>query len=40
VLVDGFGMIAMIALIPLMALQILGIMFRVKLRRGGLEDNG
>jgi len=33
VLVDGFGMIAMVALIPIITLQILGIMFKIKSNR-------
>jgi hypothetical protein len=40
VLVDGFGMIAMVALTPIIALQILGIIFKVKSKKGGLEDDG
>lgn len=37
VLVDGFGMIALIALTPLIALQILGFIFKVKSKKGGIE---
>ncbi|MGY4686729.1 DUF1538 domain-containing protein [Petrotoga sp. DB-2] len=37
VLVDGFGMIAMVALAPLIALQILGFIFKVKSKNGGIE---
>ncbi len=33
VLVDGFGMISMVALIPIITLQILGIMFKIKSNR-------
>ena len=33
VLVDGFGMIAMVASMPLIALQILGLIYKVKSRR-------
>ena len=40
VLVDGFGMIAMVALAPIIALEILGLIFKVKSRKGGLEENG
>ncbi len=40
VLIDGFGMIAMVALMPLIALQVLGIMYKMKTRKGGLEDDG
>ncbi len=40
VLTDGFGMIAMVALFPLIALQILGIIYKMKSRKGGLGDIG
>ena len=40
VLVDGFGVIAMVALTPLIALQILGLIFKIKSVKGGIEDNG
>jgi hypothetical protein len=33
VLIDGFGMIAMVALMPIITLELLGLMFRVKTRR-------
>ena len=36
VLVDGFGVIAMVAMTPLIALQILGLIFKTKSRKGGL----
>ncbi|NLY84698.1 MAG: DUF1538 domain-containing protein [Acholeplasmataceae bacterium] len=39
VLVDGFGVIAMVAMAPLIALQILGFVFKVKSKKGGLESN-
>lgn len=39
VLVDGFGMIAMVALTPLIALQILGLIFKLKSKKGGLEKD-
>ncbi len=39
VLIDGFGVIAMVALTPLITLQILGIIFRIKSRKGGVEIN-
>ncbi len=38
VLVDGFGMIAMVALMPLIALQILGLIFKVKSRKQNAES--
>jgi hypothetical protein len=40
VLVDGFGMIAMVALMPIITLQILGLLFKIKSTKGGLEGNG
>jgi len=39
VLVDGFGMIAMVAMTPLIALQILGLIYRAKSHKGGLSDD-
>ena len=35
VLIDGFGVIAMVAMTPLVALQILGLIFKMKARREG-----
>lgn len=35
VLIDGFGIISMVALTPLIALQTLGLIFKVKLKKGG-----
>lgn len=40
VLVDGFGVIAMVAMTPLIALQVLGFIFKIKSKKGGLESNG
>lgn len=40
VLIDGFGVIAMVAMTPLIALQILGLIFRARSRKGGVKDNG
>ncbi len=37
VLVDGFGMIAMVALTPILALQTLGLIFKLKSSRGGIK---
>jgi len=37
VLLDGFGTIAMVALTPLIALQVLGLIYRVKTVKGGIE---
>lgn len=41
VLVDGFGMIAMVAMTPLIALQILGLVFKYKSKKekGGVDPN-
>ncbi|HHV08801.1 MAG TPA: DUF1538 domain-containing protein [Clostridiales bacterium] len=40
VLVDGFGMIAMVAMTPLIALQILGLIFKLKSRKGEIIRDG
>jgi hypothetical protein len=40
VLIDGFGVIAMVALTPLIALQVLGLIFKLKTVKGGLEEDG
>ncbi len=40
VLVDGFGVIAMVAMTPLIALQLLGLIYKLKDKRGGLTNNG
>ncbi|MGE4485842.1 MAG: DUF1538 domain-containing protein [Oscillospiraceae bacterium] len=37
VLLDGFGIISMVALTPLIALQILGVIYKFKSRKGGSE---
>ncbi|HAS73802.1 MAG TPA: DUF1538 domain-containing protein [Clostridiales bacterium UBA8960] len=37
VLVDGFGMIAMVALTPLITIQILGLMYKLKSGKGGIQ---
>ncbi len=39
VLLDGFGMIAMVAMMPIITLEILGILFKIKSRKGGLHAN-
>lgn len=39
VLVDGFGLIAMVALMPIIALEILGLIFKIKTVKGGLSEN-
>lgn len=40
VLIDGFGVIAMIAMTPIIALQVLGLIFKIKSAKGGLGTNG
>lgn len=40
VLVDGFGLIAMVALMPIIALEILGLIFKIKTVKGGISENG
>lgn len=40
VLVDGFGMISMVALTPIIALQILGLIFKLKSHKGGITNDG
>lgn len=35
-LVDGFGMIAMVAMMPLIAMQILGLVYKIKSRKRGI----
>lgn len=40
VLVDGFGMISLVALTPIITLQILGFIFKVKSKKGGIEEYG
>ncbi|NBG87826.1 DUF1538 domain-containing protein [Isachenkonia alkalipeptolytica] len=40
VLVDGFGMIAMVALMPIITLQILGTIFKLKTVKKGVNGNG
>jgi hypothetical protein len=37
VVVDGFGMIAMVALAPIITLQLLGIFFKIKSRKAGIQ---
>ncbi len=39
VFLDGFGVIAMVAMTPLIALQILGLFFKIKSKKGGLDVN-
>lgn len=37
VLIDGFGIIAMVALTPLITLQIVGFIYKIKSKKGGLK---
>ena len=39
VLADGFGMIAMVAMTPIIALQILGAVFQMKTKKGGPDGD-
>jgi hypothetical protein len=39
VMLDGFGIIAMVAMTPLITLQILGLIYKLKSRKGGLKDD-
>ncbi|HHX73875.1 MAG TPA: DUF1538 domain-containing protein [Firmicutes bacterium] len=39
VLIDGFGMIAAVALLPIITLQLLGLIFQIKTRKGGVEPD-
>lgn len=39
VMIDGFGVIAMVAMTPLIALQTLGLIFKVKSRKRGLDSD-
>lgn len=39
VLIDGFGMIALVALAPIITLQLLGLVFKVKTRKKGVDNN-
>lgn len=39
VLIDGFGMIAMVALTPIITLQILGFIFSLKSKKGGITED-
>jgi hypothetical protein len=36
IVIDGFGMIAMVALSPIITLQILGLIYKIKTRKGGV----
>lgn len=39
VLVDGFGLIAMVAMMPIIALEILGLIFKLKTVKGGISED-
>lgn len=40
VLIDGFGMISMVAMTPIIALQILGLIYKARSHKGGLTKDG
>lgn len=40
VLADGFGIIAMVAMTPLVTLQLLGLIYKIKSRKGGVREDG
>lgn len=37
IILDGFGMIAMVALTPIITLQLLGLIYKIKSKKGGLS---
>ena len=39
VLIDGFGMIAMVAMTPIITLQMLGFIFKMKSKKGGIPED-
>jgi len=39
VLIDGFGMISMVAMLPIITLQILGFVFKLRSKKAGLEES-
>ncbi|NLW22247.1 MAG: DUF1538 domain-containing protein [Tissierellia bacterium] len=39
VMVDGFGVIAMVAMTPLVAIQVLGLLFKIKAKKEGVDIN-
>lgn len=39
VLVDGFGVIAMVAMTPLIALQLLGLIYKIRSGKGGVKSH-
>ncbi|MDD2362693.1 MAG: DUF1538 domain-containing protein [Oscillospiraceae bacterium] len=39
VMIEGFGMISMVAMMPIITLQILGLIFKVKSKRKGVEKS-
>ncbi len=40
VIADGFGMLAIVVLTPVIAIQSLGLVFKVKAKKGGLKNSG
>ena len=39
ILVDGFGMIATVAMMPIITMQILGLVFKIQTKKGGLSPD-
>ena len=39
VVIDGFGMVATAAMTPVVGIQILGLIFKMKSRKGGIKDS-
>lgn len=39
VLIDGFGVITMVALMPIIALQLMGLVYKIKSVKGGMDEN-
>ena len=40
ILSDGFGVIAMVTMTPIIALQVLGLMYKIKSKKGGVTADG
>jgi hypothetical protein len=38
VMADGFGIIAMVAMMPLIALQLLGLLFKIRARKDKINE--
>ena len=39
ILLDAFGLISMVAMTPIIALQILGLIYKMKIRKRGVESS-